>query len=107
MLRKWEKFHFGIFKRVLQLYKIYIIPQYITIYNTFSYVGAQITTTDYDVVQYHPYETIEVCMFIKDLVMWLHYNVILEKSDITKGHWQQLAISNNWNHLSAYVKKHR
>jgi hypothetical protein len=42
-------------------------------------------------------------MFIKDLVMWRHYNVILENSDITKGHWQQLAINDNWNHLSAYV----
>jgi hypothetical protein len=41
-------------------YKVYIIPQYITIYNTFIYVGAQITTTNYDEVQYHPYETIEV-----------------------------------------------
>jgi hypothetical protein len=29
---------------------VYIKPQYITIYNTFISVGAQITTTDYDVV---------------------------------------------------------
>jgi hypothetical protein len=42
------------------MYKVYILPQYITIYNTFISVGAQMTATDYDVVQYHPYETIEV-----------------------------------------------
>ena len=35
--------------------------------------------------------------------MWHHYNVILENSDNTKRPWQRLAISNNWNHLSAYV----
>jgi hypothetical protein len=38
-------------------------------------------------------------MFIKDLVMWRHNNVILENSDITKRSWQRLAISDNWNHL--------
>ena len=32
-----------------------------------------------------------------------HYNVILENSDITKRPWQRLAISDNWNLLSAYV----
>jgi hypothetical protein len=42
-------------------------------------------------------------MFIKDLVMWRHYNVILEKSDITTRSWQRLGISNNLNLLSAYV----
>jgi hypothetical protein len=42
-------------------------------------------------------------MFIKDLVMWHHYNIILENSDITKRPWQRLAISVNWNLLSAYV----
>ena len=42
-------------------------------------------------------------MFIKDLVMWRYYNVILENSDITKRPWQHLAISDNWNLLSAYV----
>ena len=42
------------------MYKVYILPQYITIYNTFISVGAQMTATDYDVVQYHLYETIEV-----------------------------------------------
>jgi hypothetical protein len=26
-------------------------------------------------------------MFIKDLVMWHHYNIILENSDITKRPW--------------------
>ena len=35
-------------------------------------------------------------MFIKDLVMWRHYNVILENSDITKRPWQRLAISDNY-----------
>jgi hypothetical protein len=45
-------------------------------------------------------------MFIKDLVMWRHYNVILEYSDITKRPWQHLAISDDsyksslfFNHL--------
>jgi len=38
-------------------------------------------------------------MFIKDLVMWHHYNVILENSDISKRPWQRLVISDNWNHL--------
>jgi hypothetical protein len=42
-------------------------------------------------------------MFIKDLVMWRHYNVILENSDITTRPWQRLTNSNNWNHLSAYL----
>jgi hypothetical protein len=42
-------------------------------------------------------------MFIKDLVMWRYYNVILENSDITKRPWQHLAISDNWNLLSTYV----
>jgi hypothetical protein len=42
-------------------------------------------------------------MFIKDLVMWRHYNVILENSDIIKRPWQRLAISDDWNFLSAYV----
>jgi hypothetical protein len=42
-------------------------------------------------------------MFSKDLVMWRHYNVILENSDITKRPWQSLAISYNLNLLSAYV----
>ena len=42
-------------------------------------------------------------MFIKDLVMRRHYNVILENSYITKRPWQRLAISNNWKHPSAYV----
>jgi hypothetical protein len=35
--------------------------------------------------------------------MWRYYNVILENSDITKRPWQHLAISDNWNLLSAYV----
>ena len=35
--------------------------------------------------------------------MWRHFNVILENSDITKHPWQRLAISDNWNLLSAYV----
>ena len=38
-------------------------------------------------------------MFIKDLIMWRHYNVILENSDITKRSWQRLAIGDNWNRL--------
>jgi hypothetical protein len=38
--------------------KVYIIPQYITIYNTFMSVGAQNTEHHYDVVQYHHYDTI-------------------------------------------------
>ena len=42
-------------------------------------------------------------MFIKDLVMWRHYNVILENSDITTRPWQRLANSDNLNLLSAYV----
>ena len=42
-------------------------------------------------------------MFIKDLVMWRHYNVILENSDITKRPLQRLAISDNFNLLSTYV----
>jgi hypothetical protein len=42
-------------------------------------------------------------MFIKDLVMWRHYNVILENIDITKRPWQGLAIGDNWNLFSAYV----
>jgi hypothetical protein len=35
--------------------------------------------------------------------MWCHYNIISENSDITERPWQRLAISDNWNHLSAYV----
>jgi hypothetical protein len=42
-------------------------------------------------------------MFIKDLIMWHHYDVILENSDITMRPWQCLAISDNLNLLSAYV----
>jgi hypothetical protein len=42
-------------------------------------------------------------MFIKDLVMWRHYKVILENSDITTRPWQRLAISKNFNLLSTYV----
>ena len=42
-------------------------------------------------------------MFIKDLVMWRHYNVILENSNITTRPLQRLAIHNNLNHLSANV----
>ena len=42
-------------------------------------------------------------MCIKDLVMWRHYNVILENSDIKTRSWQRLAISDNLNLLSAYV----
>ena len=42
-------------------------------------------------------------MFIKDLVMWRHHNVILENSDITTHPWQRLAISDNLNHLSTNV----
>jgi len=42
-------------------------------------------------------------MFITDLVMWRHYNVILENSDITMRPWQRLAISDNLNRLSANV----
>jgi hypothetical protein len=45
-------------------------------------------------------------MSIEDLVMWRHYNVILENSDITMRPWQRLAISDNWNHLSAYTNYH-
>ena len=41
-------------------------------------------------------------MFIKDLVMWRHYSVILENSDITKRPWQRLAISDNWNRLMRF-----
>ena len=40
-------------------------------------------------------------MFIKDLVMWCHYNVILENRDITTRPWQRLEISDNLNRLSA------
>jgi hypothetical protein len=42
-------------------------------------------------------------MFIKDLVMWRHYNVISENNDITTRPWQRLPISNNLNRLSANV----
>jgi hypothetical protein len=42
-------------------------------------------------------------MFIKDLVMWRHYNVIIENSDITTRPLQRLATSDNLNLLSAYV----
>ena len=42
-------------------------------------------------------------MLIKDLVMWCHFNVILENSDITTRPWQPLAISDDLNLLSAYV----
>jgi hypothetical protein len=42
-------------------------------------------------------------MFIKDLVMWRHDNVILENSDITMRPWQRLAISDDLNLLNAYV----
>jgi len=42
-------------------------------------------------------------MFIKDLVMWRHYNVILENSDIITRPWQRLAISDNLKLLSSYV----
>ena len=42
-------------------------------------------------------------MFIKDLVMWRHYNVILENSDITTRPWQRLAISDNLKLLNSYV----
>ena len=38
-------------------------------------------------------------MFIKDLVLLRHYNVILENSDITTRPWQRLAISDNLNRL--------
>jgi hypothetical protein len=38
-------------------------------------------------------------MFIKDLVMWRHYNVILENSDITSFTTLSAKISDNWNHL--------
>jgi hypothetical protein len=48
---------------------------------------------------FHRYDS----MFIKDLVMWRHYNVIFENSDITKRPWQRLAISDNLNLLSVYV----
>ena len=50
-------------------------------------------------------------MFIKDLVIWRHYNVILEKSDITTRPWQRLAIILNrlsanlvWNILVLNMK---
>jgi hypothetical protein len=39
-------------------------------------------------------------MFIKDLVMWRHYDVILENIDITTRPWQRLAISDNLNRLT-------
>ena len=39
-------------------------------------------------------------MFIKDLVMWLH---IRKQRYYYMRPWQRLAISDNWNHLSAYV----
>ena len=39
-------------------------------------------------------------MYIKDVVMWRHYHVILENSDITTRPWQRLAISDNLNRLS-------
>ena len=42
-------------------------------------------------------------MFIKDFVMWRHYSVILENSDITTRTRQRLAISDNLNRLSANV----
>jgi hypothetical protein len=42
-------------------------------------------------------------MFIKDLVKWRHYNVILENSDITTCPLLRLAISDNLNLLSVYV----
>ena len=38
-------------------------------------------------------------MFIKDLVMWRHYNIILENSDNTTRPWQRLAISDKLNRL--------
>ena len=39
-------------------------------------------------------------MFIKDLVMWRHYDVILENRDIATRSWQRLAISDNLNRLT-------
>jgi hypothetical protein len=42
-------------------------------------------------------------MFIKDLLMWRHYSVVLENSDITMRPWQRVAISDDLNLLSAYV----
>ena len=48
VLLRFTDYHFGIFK-----------PQYITIYNTFIYVGAHNTEHHYGIVQYHPYDTIE------------------------------------------------
>jgi hypothetical protein len=42
-------------------------------------------------------------MLINDLVMWRHYNVILENSDITTRPWQRVAISDDLNLHSAYV----
>jgi hypothetical protein len=42
-------------------------------------------------------------MFIKDLVMWRPYNVILENSDITTHPWQRLAISDDLNRLGTNV----
>ena len=42
-------------------------------------------------------------MFIKDLVMWRHYNVILENSNNTTPPWQCLAISNNSNHFCTFM----
>ena len=41
-------------------------------------------------------------MFIKDLVMWRHYNVILENSDITKRPSQHLAIIGIFSALTWY-----
>ena len=42
-------------------------------------------------------------LLIKDFVMWRHYNVNFENSDITTRPWHRLAISDNLNFLSAYV----
>ena len=42
-------------------------------------------------------------MFTKDLVLWRHYNIILENIDNTTRHWQHLAISDNLNRLCANV----
>ena len=80
-------YHFGIFKLVLQIYKIYIIPQYITIYNTFIYVGAHNTEHHYGIVQYHPYDTIET--WGKD---FYHYFVyfpfdVLNECVISRRRW--------------------
>jgi 4-diphosphocytidyl-2C-methyl-D-erythritol kinase len=79
---RFMDYHFGIFKPVLQIYKVYIIPHYITIYNTFITVDAQ--NPYYDVVQ---------------------YQVVIHKSKDSKNHGQKKI--DNWtnNDLQTLCQK--